>query len=394
MCAEKSCHTVTDAATGRRRCTCFKRCGGCQLDMSYPEQLDYKQRKAERLLSRFCKVSPIIGMEHPYNYRNKVQTVFGYDSRRQLISGVYQSGSGRLTATDDCMLEDKVCTRAVLEFRRLMKSFKLRPYDPVSGRGTVRHLLTRYSRAASQLMVCVCAADSVFPSARSFSNALKQACPELASFVLNVSSKPLPLMLGDKNITLWGSDTIEDVLLGKRFVISPQSFYQVNSVQTERLYSLACELAELKADDVLIDAYCGTGTIGIICADKVKEVIGTELNAAACRDARKNIRLNNIGNYTVVNEDSEQFMRALAESGTHVDAVITDPPRAGCSRGFLDAMCSLGPERVVYISCRIESLQRDLIYLKKKGYRAVKLQPVDMFPHTVGIETCAVLRKI
>ena len=389
----KNKHIITDPKTGEKRCTCFKRCGGCQLDMTYKEQLDRKQQKAERMLSRFCKVSPMIGMDKPYNYRNKVQTVFGYDSRRQLISGIYQSSSGRLTATEDCMLEDVHCTKAVLAFKRLMKSFKLSPYDAASGKGFVRHLLTRYSRATGQLMVCVCAAGSAFPSARAFAAELKKACPELASFVLNVSTKPLPLSLGDKNITLYGSDRIEDVILGKRFIISPQSFYQVNSVQTEKLYSIAAGFAKPAKDDVLIDAYCGTGTIGIICADKAGRVLGTELNPAACRDARENLRLNGIENYTVVNEDAGSFMRSLADGTTRIDTVITDPPRAGCDRRFLESLTALAPQRVVYISCRIESLERDLKYLTKNGYKAKAIQPLDMFPHTVGIETVVLLEK-
>ncbi len=390
----KKSHIFIDPKTKEKRCSCFKRCGGCQLDMPYKEQLERKQQKAERLLSRYCEVRPIIGMDSPYNYRNKVQTVFGYDDHRQLISGVYQSSSGRLTQTEDCMLEDTVCSRAVTEFKRLMKSFKLKPYDPISGRGFVKHLLTRYSRSTGQLMVCVCGTESAFPSVRSFSNALKQACPELESFVLNVSDKSLRLSLGERNITLAGKDHIEDELLGKRFIISPGSFYQVNSVQTEKLYSIARSFADLKPSDVLIDAYCGTGTIGIICSDSVKTVYGTELNKAACKDARQNIALNSAANYEIVNEDAGKFMQALRDAHKHIDVVITDPPRAGCDKRFLDSMVQLSPDRVVYISCRIESLARDLRLITNNGYKVKAVQPVDMFPHTNGIETVCALEKI
>ncbi|MBR6044705.1 MAG: 23S rRNA (uracil(1939)-C(5))-methyltransferase RlmD [Ruminococcus sp.] len=386
-------HITVDEKTGERRCSCFKRCGGCQLDKSYKEQLEWKQQKAERMLSRFCRVSPIIPMEHPYNYRNKVQAVFGYESRRQLISGVYQSGSGRLVATDDCMLEDVHCTKAVIEFRRLMKSFKLRPYDPATGKGDIRHLLTRYSRTTGELMVCICAPSAAFPAGKKLANAIKTACPEIQSVILNVSTKPLPLSLGDRNILLYGSDRITDELLGKKFTVSPQSFYQVNPVQTKILYSEAIRLADLQKTDTLIDAYCGTGTIGILCSDKAGTVIGAELNPSACADAEKNIRLNNIGNMSIVNEDAGRFMEALAGRGEHIDVVITDPPRAGCDRRFMDSLAKLSPDRVVYISCKIESLARDLSYLSKLGYRAVTAQPVDMFPHTTGIETVVLLKK-
>ena len=386
-------HITVDPATGERRCSCFKRCGGCQLDKTYAQQLEWKQQKAERMLSRFCKVSPIMGMEKPYNYRNKVQTVYGCDARRQLISGVYQSGSGRLVATGDCMLEDKVCQRAALEFGRLMKSFKLTPYDPSTGKGFVRHLLTRYSRSTGQLMVCVCANSSTFPQGKKLALELKKALPELAGFVLNVSTKTLPLSLGERNITLYGEPFIEDVLLGKRFRISPQSFYQVNSVQTERLYSEAIRLAELKSEDTLIDAYCGTGTIGLLCADRVGKVIGAELNPAACADAAVNASLNGTGNIAFLNEDAGRFMLSLEEQGTHIDSVITDPPRAGCDKRFIDSVARLSPERVVYISCKIESLARDLGVFARHGYKARHIQPVDMFPHTTGIETVVLLTR-
>ncbi|MBR1392352.1 MAG: 23S rRNA (uracil(1939)-C(5))-methyltransferase RlmD [Ruminococcus sp.] len=386
-------HTVKIPGTGELRCTCFKRCGGCQLDMSYKEQLEWKQQKAERMFSRFCQVEPVLPMEKPYHYRNKVKTAFTLDAHSKLLSGVYQSGSGRVTATEDCMLEDEICTRAVLVFKQLMSSFKLRLYDPSTRKGTVRHLLTRYSRATGQLMVCICIGSESFPSKEQFAREFKRLCPQLETLVLNINTKPLPLTLGDKNIVLSGSGYIEDELLGKRFRISPQSFYQVNSVQTGILYSEAIKLAELKQDDVLIDAYCGTGTIGILCADSVSRVIGAELDSAACKDAEVNICLNHLENVTVINEDAGRFMSRLADENAHIDVVVTDPPRAGCDKRFLDSLAKLSPDRVVYISCRIESLERDLKILYRLGYKAVKLQPVDMFPHTTGIETIALLKK-
>lgn len=386
-------HIVTDPKTGEKRCTCFKRCGGCQLDKSYNEQLEWKQQKAERMLSRFCRVEPMIGMDSPYHYRNKVQTVFGRDGRGHLIWGVYQSGSGRLTATEDCMLEDEVCTKAAAAFARLMQKLRIPYYDSSTGKGIVRHLLTRYSRATGQLMICICAASPVLPSKKVLIGELKKACPELETVVLNVSSKPLPLMLGDREEVLYGKGYIEDVILGKRFTVSAQSFYQVNSVQTEMLYSQAVEMAALKPTDILIDAYCGTGTIGIICADRAERVIGAEINPSACRNAVGNVKLNGLGNVTIVNEDAGRFMSSLAAGGEHIDVVVTDPPRAGCDKRFLDSLCRLSPDRVVYISCKIESLARDLAILKKQGYKAVRIQPVDMFPHTTGIETIVLLER-
>ena len=386
-------HIRINNKTGEQSCSRFKLCGGCQLAMSYMEQLEWKQQKADRLLSRFCKVEPIVGSEDPYNYRNKVQTVFAYDSHERLLSGVYQSGSGRCVATEDCMLEDKICQKAAIEFKRLMQSFKLKPYNAQTGKGYVRHLLTRYSRSTGQLLVCLCAVDSTLPYGKALAEELKKACPKLTSFVLNVSNKPLPLSLGDRNIVLYGSGYIEDEIMGRRFRVSPQSFYQVNSSQTEKLYRQVIEYAAPAGNETLIDAYCGTGTIGILCADKAGKVIGTELNKSAADDALYNIRLNGLENVTVVNEDAGVFMSGLASSGEKADIVIVDPPRAGCDRKFLESLAELAPERAVYVSCKISSLVRDLRYLMRLGYKAVKIQPIDMFPHTTGIETVVLLNK-
>lgn len=386
-------HIITDPKSGEKRCTCFKRCGGCQLDKSYKEQLEWKQQKAVRMLSRYCKVDPIIGMDNPYYYRNKVQTVFGRDGRGRLLRGVFQSGSGKLVATEDCMLEDKVCNRAAAVFARLMQQLHISYYDNNTGKGIVRHLLARYSRSTDQLMLCICAAIPVIPSKKVLVSELRKALPQLKTIVLNIGTKPMPLMLGDREEILFGDGYIEDIILGKRFRVSAQSFYQVNSVQTERLYAEAVAMADLTQEDTLIDAYCGTGTIGIICSDKAGTVIGAEINSSACRNAAQNISLNGADNVRIVNEDAGRFMHELAQKGEHISAVITDPPRAGCDKRFLDSLCMLAPDRVVYISCKIESLARDLGMLTHNGYKAVKILPVDMFPHTTGIETVVLLKR-
>jgi len=386
-------HIITDPKSGEKRCTCFKRCGGCQLDKSYKEQLEWKQQKAVRMLSRYCKVDPIIGMDEPYYYRNKVQTVFGRDGRGRLLRGVFQSGSGKLVATEDCMLEDKVCNRAAAVFARLMQQLHISYYDNNTGKGIVRHLLARYSRSTDQLMLCICAAIPVIPSKKVLVSELRKALPQLKTIVLNIGTKPMPLMLGDREEILFGDGYIEDIILGKRFRVSAQSFYQVNSVQTERLYAEAVAMADLTQKDTLIDAYCGTGTIGIICSDKAGTVIGAEINSSACRNAAQNISLNGADNVRIVNEDAGRFMQELAQKGEHISAVITDPPRAGCDKRFLDSLCMLAPDRVVYISCKIESLARDLGMLTHNGYKAVKILPVDMFPHTTGIETVVLLKR-
>lgn len=380
---------VIDKNTGQRRCKCFKRCGGCQLDMPYEKQLEWKQNKAERMLSKFCIVQPIIAMEHPYNYRNKVQTVFRYNQHKQIISGVYQSGSGSMTAVDDCMLEDKHCTAVIQTIKALMKPFKISPYNNASGNGNIRHVLARYAKGTDELMVCIVTIGPILPSKNNFIKALLEKHPEITTIVQNICTDPMPLTLGDRQNILYGKGYITDIINGLKFRISPSSFYQVNYEQTRKLYSTAVEFAELSKNDIVIDAYCGTGTIGLLCASRAMQVIGAELNKYSCLDAEANAKLNNISNAEFYSCDAGKFMQKLAQDKRSVSVVMMDPPRAGSNIKFLKSLAELAPERIVYISCKIETLERDLKILKSLGYKSEKIQPVDMFPHTTGIE-CAV----
>ncbi|MBQ9375264.1 MAG: 23S rRNA (uracil(1939)-C(5))-methyltransferase RlmD [Ruminococcus sp.] len=376
-----------------KKCKCFKRCGGCQLDMPYKDQIKWKQDKAERMLSAFAKVEQIIPMDNPYYYRNKVQTVFKRISRNEILSGVYQSSSGNMVATNDCYIENKKAQRIVTTFKQLMKSFKIMPYDNQSGRGLIRHLLIRTGYHTGEIMLCIVTATAVIPSKNQFVNAIIKKCPEITTIVQNVCNNPMPLTLGKQEHILYGKDYIEDIICCCRFRISSQSFYQVNPVQTEKLYSLAIKNAQLKKSDVLIDAYCGTGTIGIICASHVNKVIGAELNKYACKDAVYNAKVNKVKNIEFYNTDAGRFMEEYSKQDGKADAVIMDPPRAGADRRFLASLTKLSPERIVYISCKIETLARDLKILKKSGYKAISIQPVDMFPHTTGIETVVVMKR-
>ncbi|MGN0594688.1 MAG: 23S rRNA (uracil(1939)-C(5))-methyltransferase RlmD, partial [Hominimerdicola sp.] len=374
-------HIKINNATGEKFCNCFKRCGGCQLDKTYAEQLEWKQAKAERMLTKFCKdISPIIGMDKPYNYRNKVQTVYKINRSKQIISGVYQSSTRSLTAIDDCMLEDERATAIVKSLKKLMVSFKILPYNPETGRGLLRHTLIRTSRKTGQVMLVLVTASPIFPSKRNFVNAMLKLHPEITTIIQNICTDSIPLTLGRRNIVMYGSGKIQDILCECRFNISPESFYQVNPEQTEKLYNKVVEFAGIKEGDRVIDAYCGTGTIGIICAKNGADVAGVELNSSACRDAINNAKLNKLDNIRFYNEDAEDFMRNLAVSGEKADIVILDPPRAGATESFISATAALAPKKVVYVSCKIETLERDLKIFKKAGYKAKKIQPVDMFP--------------
>lgn len=375
------------------KCRLFKRCGGCQLEMSYPEQLEWKQNKADRMLSKFCKVSEIIGMKHPYNYRNKVQHGFYTNTNRQIISGIYQSNSEKIIPCESCMLEDEKADKIISTIRILMRSFKIFPYNPRTDRGLVRHVMIRKGFNSGEYLVCIVISKNEFPSKKNFVNALKKSHPYITTVVLNVCNNHMPLIMGEREIIALGKGYIEDTLCEKKFRISAKSFYQVNPLQTEVLYRTAMEFADLKKTDRVLDCYCGTGTIGIIASDYCGEVVGVELNKKAVEDARKNTENNAVKNITFTEGDAGKFMERLAKEGEKCDVVFTDPPRTGSDKRFLESLAKLSPDRVVYISCGIESLERDLKILRKLGYEAKKIQPVDMFPHTRHIETVVLLKK-
>lgn len=376
-----------------KNCKLFKRCGGCQLRESYREQLQWKQAKTERLLSKFAKCEKIIGMKEPYHYRNKVQHGFYTNPKRQIISGIYQSGSGKIVPCETCMLEDVQADKIITTIRILMRSFKLFPYNPNTDKGFIRHVMIRKGHHSGEYLVCIITTKAAFPSKKNFVSALLKAHPYITTIVQNVCTNPMPLTMGDQEFVLHGKGYIEDTLCGKRFKISARSFYQVNPVQTEILYRTAMELAGLRKTDRVLDCYCGTGTIGIIAADYCQEVIGVELNPSASADAERNAAQNGCTNIQFVNEDSGRFMEQMAKCGAAADVVFTDPPRTGSDRRFLESLAKLAPRRVVYISCGIESLERDLLLLQKLGYSARKIQPVDMFPHTKHVECVVVLTR-
>ncbi len=374
------------------KCPNYKKCGGCQLqNMPYERQLSFKQVKVIKLLGRYHHVSEIIGMEHPYHYRNKVQAAFA-NKGGAIISGVYQSSTHKIVPVDDCMIEDETADRIIVTVRKLLKSFKLKAFDDVAMRGFLRHVLVKRSFATGETMVVLVTGEEKFPDESKFVNALLSRHSEITTIVQNVNNKRTSLVLGEKSRVLYGSGYIEDVLLGKRFRISAKAFYQINPVQTAVLYSKALEFADLNASETVIDAYCGTGTIGIIAADKARRVIGVELNGDAVADAKVNAELNGAKNIEFYNADAGKFMVEAAATGERVDAVIMDPPRAGASLEFLRSLVTLLPDKIVYISCNPETQARDLSFLTRKGYKVRRIQPVDMFPHTEHVECVALLK--
>lgn len=377
-----------------RACPVQKKCGGCQLlHLPYARQLELKQARLQRLLGGFCRVSPILGMDEPYHYRNKVQAAFGTDAHGRIISGVYQSSSHRIVHVDDCLLEDRTADRIIVDIRRMLPGFHISTYDERRGTGWLRHVLVKRSFSTGQVMVVLVAATPIFKLQKPFLAALLAQHPEITTVLLNVNDKFTSLVLGRQEKLLYGPGYIEDQLCGYRFRISAKSFYQVNPVQTEKLYATAVDFAGLTGTETVLDAYCGTGTIGLAASGRAGQVVGVELNADAVRDAIANARRNGVKNCWFTCADAGRFMTEMAERGERCDVAFMDPPRAGSDRAFLTALLRMAPRRVVYVSCNPETLARDLAVLTRGGYRVDKAQPVDMFPHTEHVETVCLLNR-
>ena len=378
----------------RALCPHRRACGGCQLqNLSYAEQLGHKQRREIGLLGRFGHVEVIWGMEEPYHYRNKVHAAFALDRRRQIVSGIYQSSSHAVVPVDSCLIEDELADRIIVTIRSMLREFKLPVYDERNGTGWLRHVLVRRGFHSGQVMVVLVAASPIFKNRKPFLARLLAAYPEITTVVLNVNDRFGSMLLGPKSTALYGPGYIEDELCKLKFRISPSSFYQINPVQTERLYGEAIRLAGLSGEETVLDAYCGIGTIGLCAAAQAKQVIGVELNAEAVKDAIVNAKLNGIKNAWFTAGDAGQFMERMAADGQRPDAVFMDPPREGSDEKFLRSLLRVSPVRVVYISCNPETMQRDLSILVKGGYKVRHIQPVDMFPHTDHIETVVLLTK-
>lgn len=370
-----------------RICPVSRKCGGCQLmNMTYEEQLAFKQAKVIKLLGSFHRVNKIIGMNNPFHYRNKVQAAFGRTRNGEIISGVYQSSTHNIVKTDSCLIEDDKADEIILTIRKLVKSFKLTVFDERNQRGFLRHVLFKHGFSTGEIMVVLVTGTSNFPSKNNFISELLRLHPEITTIIQNVNNKYTSMVLGDKETVLYGKGYIEDILCGCTFRISPKSFYQINPIQTEILYNKAIDFAELSGSERVIDAYCGIGTIGIVASKKAGEIIGCEVNPDAIRDAKVNAKINDIKNIQFICADAGEFMLSLKEQGERCDVLFMDPPRAGSDKKFLSSAVALMPGKIVYISCNPETQQRDLNYLVRNGYKVKKIQPVDMFPYTNHVE--------
>ncbi|MDE7404017.1 MAG: 23S rRNA (uracil(1939)-C(5))-methyltransferase RlmD, partial [Lachnospiraceae bacterium] len=359
----------------------------------YKKQLDIKREQLTTVLKPYGKLEGIIGMETPEHYRHKVHAVFGRDNKGKVISGVYREGTHIIVPVEKCLLENEKADEIIQTIKGLLKSFKIKTYDEDTGYGLLRHVLVRVGHSTGQIMVVLVLGSPILPSKNNFVKAFRKVHPEITTVVINVNDKKTSMVLGDKEQVIYGPGYIEDRLCGMTFKISPKSFYQVNPRQTEVLYQKAIAFAELSGKEVVLDAYCGTGTIGMIAAPHAGRVIGVELNKDAVRDAIAGAKRNQISNIRFYQADAGDFMVKMADSGEKVDVVLMDPPRTGSSEKFLKALVQLGPRKIVYVSCNPETLARDLQFLCRKGYRMEKGVGVDMFPFTKHVETIVGLQR-
>ena len=364
------------------------------LPASGEEKLAWNLDRLEQLIKGLCPIEGMFGMENPLHYRNKVHAVFDRDRRGNVISGIYQENSHKVVHVEKCRIEDEKADEIIGTIRGMLKSFKIRTYDEDTGFGLLRHVLVRRAFATGEIMVVLVTASPVFPSKNHFVKALREIHPEITTVVQNINGRGTSMVLGEKEHVLYGKGYIEDLLCGCRFRISSKSFYQVNPVQTEVLYGKAMEFAGLTGKETVVDAYCGIGTIGLIAAKGAGKVIGVELNQDAVRDAIYNSKLNQTKNIRVYCNDAGRFLVGIAQAGEKVDVVIMDPPRSGSTQEFMRAVQQVGAEKVIYISCNPETLARDLRFMRRLGYRAVKGVGVDMFAWTGHCEIACLLTRV
>ena len=388
---------MEEKKNAQKVCPYAKKCGGCQYQgIPYPAQLKKKHNQVQSLLKRFGTVKPVIGMKDPYFYRNKVHAVFDRDRKGNIISGIYEQNSHRVVPIDQCLIEDEKSQEIIRTIRGMLKSFKIKTYDEDTGYGLLRHVLVRRGFTSNEVMVVLVVASPIFPSKNNFVKALRKVHPEISTVVLNINDKNTSMVLGEREIILYGKGFIRDTICGKSFRISAKSFYQVNPEQTQKLYGTALEYADLKGNEVVWDLYCGIGTISLFLAQKAAKVCGVEIVPQAIEDARENADRNGFTNtefFVGAAEDVVPEQYEQSGGSLRADVVTLDPPRKGCDEKLLRTVVRMEPKRIVYVSCDPATLARDLKYLCGEGYELKRVRACDMFGHSSHVETVVGLQR-
>ena len=375
-------------------CPIFNKCGGCSLQhIKYQEQLVLKTKWMNDLFyNKFKKnfnIPLVLGMKDPKHYRNKNQMVIKKD-KNKIIAGMYEEGTHQVLDFNNCFIQDEIINKVQEQIKKLIIDFKYQPFDEDKKTGLFRHVLVKRSSSTKEILVVLVTSKLDFPGKNNFVKALIKLNKEITSVVQNVNDRKTSAVLGEKEVVLYGPGFIFDNLLGKKFKITSKSFYQINSLQTEVLYQTAIKEANLSKDDILLDAYAGVGTIGLICADKVKKVYSVEIVKDAVKCGKDNAKYNNINNVVFVNDDATKYINELAQRKEHIDVIIMDPPRSGSTKEFLNAVKLIKPKKIVYVSCNPITQVDDLEYLLDQ-YTIKSIQGVDMFPFTNHVETITLL---
>ncbi|MFZ5966449.1 MAG: 23S rRNA (uracil(1939)-C(5))-methyltransferase RlmD [Bacillota bacterium] len=369
-------------------------CGGCQIQhIDYQSQLRLKTGRVKANIERIGKlenavVHDTIGMEIPERYRNKGQFPIGTLDGKAII-GFYKGGTHEIVDMETCLLQHEINDRIVNVVKKYIETFKITTYDESTGKGLLRHALTKIGFVTGEIMVVLITNGRELPQSQWLITALKEEIPEIVSIVQNINTKKGNTILGQECKTIYGKDRIIDYIGDFKFHISPLSFFQVNPTQTKVLYEKALEYAELTGEETVFDVYCGIGTISLFLSQKAKKVYGIEIIEAAIEDAKENARINQVENTEFYVGAAEDVVPKLYKKGIKADVVVVDPPRKGCDEKVLETIVNMNPKRVVYVSCNPSTLARDLKYLDERGYKTVEVQPVDMFPHTAHVEVVA-----
>ena len=380
------------------KCEVSHECGGCQFqELDYKKQLEYKEDMVKNNLMRIGNIENppmenIIGMDEPYRYRNNVQIPVGM-SRGYPLIGYYKKGSNYIVDTDTCKIQDEIADRAIKVLREFMMEYGVQGYNHKHRRGMIRHMVVRTAEKTKDTMIVIVTNSHKLPNKNIMVDMFTEAIPEIKSIVNNVNTEDTNMVLGDSQEVLFGEGHIKDTIGELTFRISPQSFFQINSVQTEKLYGKVKDYLDLDGSETLVDLYCGIGTIGMYLADSCSQVIGIETMKESIKDGEKNLKLNSIDNMEFLEGNAENVFPKLVEDGVEVDALVVDPPRKGLDEEVVEAILELQPEKFVYVSCESATLARDLERLEEV-YRVGKVQPVDMFPHTTHVESVVLLEKI
>ncbi|WP_434796119.1 23S rRNA (uracil(1939)-C(5))-methyltransferase RlmD [Staphylococcus equorum] len=375
-------------------CIYYHKCGGCQLQhMTYQAQLNMKKEQVVNLFHRKADfkdtiIHDTIGMDNPWFYRNKSQVPVGKNNENKVITGFYRQRSHDIIDMDECLIQDNMHQDVLNQLKLWFNELNISIYNERKKQGLMRHVVIRTGHHSRELMVVFVTNGKKFKQSDVLTEKLVAAFPEIVSVKHNVNDTHSNVIMGETSYTLYGKDEIQDTLSDVTFKISDQSFYQINSIQTEKLYQRAIEYAELKGEETILDTYCGIGTIGLYMAPKAQHVYGVEIVPEAIADAKQNATLNQFENTTFVCGKAEEVILKWKAQGIKPDVVMVDPPRKGCDETFLETLLELNPRKIVYISCNPSTQQRDAQQLAQR-YKLTQITPVDMFPHTTHVETVA-----